>query len=175
MVVIVVLLTWLTRAASSVPGAAPLSPTGLRFGSTAGVPLRVRGRTYVWCGKWDDGARVRTLRIQQSSLLTPPWWFLEIRLAIARRGQTVAFPQLTGRNATMFVGSAPTHLETSAESEGSRGSMVILGDVSCRPGSRVRIRVRAHLASEEAGGRSVEVDGTFVGRVGSTPAPGVQP
>jgi hypothetical protein len=53
--------------------------------------------------------------------------------------------------------------------------MTILDDVSCRPGSRVRLAVSARLASEEAGGPSVVVRGTFTGRVGTTPAPGVQP
>lgn len=75
----------------------------------------------------------------------------------------------------MFAGHARKQLEASSDSERSRGSLTILDDVSCRPGSRVRLRISAHLASEESGGPSVEVAGTFSGVVGTRPAPGVQP
>jgi hypothetical protein len=75
----------------------------------------------------------------------------------------------------MFVADRRTRLEASADSERSRGSITVLDDVSCRPGSPVRVSVRATLASEEAGGPAVKVGGTFVGSVSRTPAPGVQP
>ncbi len=156
-------------------GAAPSAVGPLRFAWANGSVLDIRGRTYVWCGKWDDGANVRTLRIQQSSPFSPPWWFIEVRLTLARRGRRIAFPTLFGRTATMFVAYPRRQLEASADSERSRGSVTILGDVSCRPGSPVRLSVRTSLASEEAGGPSVQVSGTFVGRVGTTAAPGVQP
>jgi hypothetical protein len=159
-------------AAVSAP-AAPSDP--LRFARTSGAALAIGGKTYVWCGKWDDGTSVRTLRIQQSSPLSPPWWMLEVRVALARRGHRIAFPVLSGRTATMFAADPGKGLEVSADSERSHGTVAILDDVSCRPGSRVRLSVRATLAGEEAGGRSLQVRGTFVGTVGTTPAPGVQP
>jgi hypothetical protein len=164
-----------TLAAIVVPargGAAPAAP--LRFAWANGSQLEVRGKTYVWCGKWDDGANVRTLRIQQSSPFSPPWWFIEIRVTIARRGRQIAFPTLSGRTATMFVAYPRRQLEASADSERSRGSVKILADVSCRPGSPVRLSIRARLASEEAG-PSIDARGTIAGSVGTTAAPGVQP
>lgn len=135
----------------------------------------MHGRTYVWCGKWDDGTNVRTLRFQQGSVLAPPWWMFEVRVELARRGHAIVFPALVGRTGTMFVGDRRTQLEASADSERSRGSVTILGNVSCRPGSKVRLSVHATLASEETGGPSIQVRGTFGGTVGTTPAPGVQP
>jgi hypothetical protein len=156
-------------------GGTASSATPLRFSWSSGSSLAVRGKTYVWCGTWDDGANVRTLRIQQSSPFSPPWWFLEIRVTIARRARRIAFPSLSGRKATMFVAYPRRRLEASSDSEHAQGSVTILGDVTCRPGSPVRLSVRATLASEETGGPSVDVHGTFVGRVGTTPAPGVQP
>jgi hypothetical protein len=118
---------------------------------------------------------VRTLRIQQGSPLAPPWWTIEVRVALARRGRRISFPTLTGRTASMFAGFPHKQLEASSDSERSRGSLTILDDVSCRPGSRVRLRVSGRLAAEESGGPSVDVAGTFTGVVGTRPAPGVQP
>ena len=155
--------------------AVPALAAGLGFHWSDGRPLGVRGTVYVWCGKWDDGFDVRTLRIQQSSPFAPPWWSIEVRAALARRGRRVAFPTLSGRNASMFAGHPRKQLEASSDSERSRGSLTILDDVSCRPGSRVLLKVSAHLASEESGGPSVDVAGTFSGVVGTRPAPGVQP
>ena len=163
----------LAGAAAAAQGVAPTG--SLRFATAGGTPLAMGGKTYVWCGKWDDGTNVRTLRLQQGSVLAPPWWMFEVRVALGRRGHAIVFPALVGRTGTMFVGDRRTHLEASADSERSRGTVTILDDVSCRPGSRVRLRVRATLASEEAGGSSVRISGVFVGRVGTTPAPGVQP
>jgi hypothetical protein len=155
-------------------GATPFA-TALRFAWSGGSSLEVRGKTYVWCGKWDDGASVRTLRIQQGSPFSLPWWFLEVRVSIARRGRRIAFPTLSGRTATMFVAYPRRQLEVSTDSERSRGLLTILGDVSCQPGSLVLLVVQARLASEEASGLSINARGTFVGRVGTAAAPGVQP
>jgi len=154
-------------------GAAPAS--ALRFVWADGSSLDMPGKTYVWCGRWDDGTNIRTLRIQQGSPLSPPWWFLEVRVTLGNRGHTIPFPTLVGRTGTMFVAYPRRQLEVSADSERSRGAVTILENVSCRPGSRVRFGVRARLASEEAGGPSIDVRGTFVGSVGKTAAPGVQP
>jgi hypothetical protein len=98
------------------------SGTPLRFVWTDGSALKVAGKTYVWCGNWDDGAAVRTLRIQQSSPFSPPWWFLEIRLKLARRGRKVAFPALMGRTGTMFVAYPRKRLEAqrTASARGGR-------------------------------------------------------
>jgi hypothetical protein len=161
-------------AAGLLAAAAPVGGQ-LRLAWTDGSPLQVRGKTYVWCGKWDDGAGVRTLRIQQSSPLSPPWWSLEVRVSIARRGQRIVFPALVGRTGTMFVGYPRKQLEASADAERSRGALTILGDVTCRPGSPVRLSVRGTLAGEQAGGASIRVSGTFTGRIGTTPGPGVNP
>jgi hypothetical protein len=162
--------------AAVVAVSAPAAPSDpLRFAWASGEALAIRGKTYVWCGKWDDGTSVRTLRIQQSSPFSPPWWMLEVRVALGRRGHTVAFPALSGRTATMFAADPGKRLEVSADSERSHGTVAILDDVSCRPGSRVRLSIRATLAGEEAGGPSLRVRGTFIGTVGTTPAPGVQP
>jgi len=149
-------------------GAAPPS-----FTRPDGTALRMNGKVYVWCGKWDDGANVRTLRIQQGSPFSPPWWMVEIRLSVARRGATVAFPTLTGKTGTMFVSQPRTQVEASADSERSRGSLTVLDDVTCRRGSHVRVRIRATLAGEESGTPSITVRGTFTGTVGTTVAPGV--
>jgi hypothetical protein len=169
------LATCVATVAAARGNAGLSSGTPLRFVWTDGSALKVAGKTYVWCGNWDDGAAVRTLRIQQSSPFSPPWWSLEIRLTLARRGRKVAFPALMGRTGTMFVAYPRKRLEASADSERSRGSITILGDVSCRPGSPVRLSIRAKLASEEAGGPSIRVSGTFVGKVGTAAAPGVNP
>jgi len=160
-------------AVSAAHGAARAD--SLRFARADGSTLAMHGRIYVWCGKWDDGTNVRTLRIQQGAVLSPPWWMLEFRVDLGRRGYRIALPTLVGRTGTMFLADRRSRLEASADSEGSRGSITILDDVSCRPGSPVRVSVRATLASEEAGGAAIKVGGTFVGRVGLTPAPGVQP
>jgi hypothetical protein len=161
-------------AAAAAQAAGPPA-SHLRFAWTDGSRLDIRGKTYVWCGKWDDGANVRTLRIQQGSPLSPPWWSLEVRVALGRGGHVIVLPTLVGRTGTMFVAYPRRQLEASADSERSRGRVTILDDVNCRPGSRVRLAVSATLASEEAGGPSVVVRGTFAGGVGTTPAPGVQP
>jgi hypothetical protein len=164
-------------AAVLVPGEAvggsPLSSLSLSWPD--GSRLAIAGKTYVWCGKWDDGAEVRTLRLQQGSPLRPPWWSLEVRLTDARRGRRITFPVLVGRRATIFVSFPRRHLEASTDSERSRGSLRLLSDVSCRPGWLVRFSVAARIASEYAGGISVYMRGTFTGRVGRTTAPGVQP
>jgi hypothetical protein len=118
---------------------------------------------------------VRTLRIQQGSVFAPPWWMFEVLVTLARRGHTIHFPALVGKTGSMFVGDRRTQLEASADSERSRGTVTILDDVSCKPGSRVRVSFRATLASEEAGGPSIQVRGVFDGTVGTKPAPGVQP
>ena len=166
----------IAAAAAVVVGRATAAPpTSILFHWTDGRVLAIRGKTYIWCGRWDDGANVRTLRIQQSSPFAPPWWFLELRLTLARRGRHIAFPTLSGRTATMFVAYPRKGLEASTGGERSRGSLTILGAVTCRPGSHVWLRVSGRLASEEAGGPSVDVRGTFAGSVGTTPAPGVQP
>jgi hypothetical protein len=151
------------------------SPSALRFTWANGSTLALSGQTYVWCGKWDDGANVRTLRIQQSSPFSPPWWMLEVQVGLAHAGRTIRFPVLSGRTGSMFVAYPRRRLEASTDSERSRGSLTILGDASCRPGSRVRLAVRATLAGEEAGTPSIAVRGTFTGTVGTTPAPGVNP
>jgi hypothetical protein len=151
------------------------SPGSLRLTWADGSALAVKGKQYVWCGKWDDGADVRTVRIQQGSPFSPPWWMVEIRLSLARRGRTVHFPVLVGKSTTMFVAYPRKQLEASAESERSKGSLTVLGDVTCRPGSPVRLGIHATLAGEEAGTPSIAVDGTFVGTMGTTPAPGVGP
>jgi hypothetical protein len=135
----------------------------------------MHGRTYVWCGKWDDGTSVRTLRIQQGSVLAPPWWMFEVLVTLGRRGHVIHFPALVGRTGSMFVGDRRTNLEASADGERSRGTVTILDDVSCKPGSPIRVRFRAMLAGEEAGGTSIGVSGIFEGTVGTKPAPGVQP
>jgi hypothetical protein len=158
--------------AASAP-AAPSDPP--RFAWASGSQLPIGGRTYVWCGKWDDGTGVRTLRVQQSSPFAPPWWMLEVRVALGRGGHTIVFPALKGRTATMFAADPRQGLEASAESERSHGTISILDDISCRPGSHVRLGIRATLAGEEAGGRSIRISGTFVGTVGTKAAPGVQP
>ena len=75
----------------------------------------------------------------------------------------------------MFAGYPRKQLEASSDTELSRGSLTILDDVSCRPRSRVRVKVSVHLAAEESGGPSVDVAGTFTGVVGTRPAPGMQP
>jgi len=150
------------------------STASLHFSFADGKPLAMRGKTYVWCGKWDDGMHVQTMRIQQGSPFSPPWWSLEVRLTLARRGRRIAFPTLSGRTAALFVADPRKNVEASTDSERSRGSLTVLGDVSCRPGSTVRLSVGATLAGEEAGGRSIRVAGTFLGTVGRTPAPGVQ-
>jgi len=137
-------------AVSAAYGAAPAD--SLRFARADGSTLAMHGRTYVWCGKWDDGTNVRTLRIQQGAVLSPPWWTLEFRVDLGRRGYRIALPTLVGRTGTMFVADRRTRLEASTDSERSRGSITILDDVRCRPGSLVRVSVRATLASEEAGG-----------------------
>ena len=147
----------------------------LHFSFSDGTPLAMHGKTYVWCGKWDDGTIVRTLRVQQGSPLGPPRWSLEIRLTLARRDRRIVLPTLSGRTAAMFVGDPRNELEASTDSERSRGSLTVVGDVNCRPGSTVRLSVDATLASEGAGGRSIRVRGTFLGAVAGTPAPGVQP
>ena len=162
-------------AAATATQVAATPPASLRFASANGAPLAMRGKTYVWCGKWDDGTNVRTLRIQQGSVLAPPWWTFEVLLKLGRRGHTIHFPALVGRTGTMFAGDRRKNLEASADSERSRGTVTILDDVSCRPGTRVRVSVRATLASEEAGGPSIRAGGVFAGTVGTTPAPGVQP
>lgn len=170
------LLLALPAAATAAAAAqAATSGSSLRFASADGAALAMRGKTYVWCGKWDDGTNVRTLRVQQGSVLAPPWWMFEVRVALGRRGYRIGFPALVGRTGSMFVGDRRTGLEASAESERSRGSVTILDGMSCRPGSLVRLSVRATLASEEAGGPSIRVSGVFAGAVGTTPAPGVQP
>ncbi len=160
-------------AAAAQAGGPPAS--SFRFAWSDGSRLDIRGETYVWCGRWDDGANVRTLRIQEGSPLSPPWWSLEVRVALGRRGHVIVLPTLVGRTGTMFVAYPRRQLEASADSERSRGRVTILDDVTCWPGSRVRLAVSATLASEEAGGPSVVVRGTFTGRVGTTPGPGVQP
>jgi hypothetical protein len=98
-----------------------------------------------------------------------------VLVSLGRRGHAIVFPALVGRTGTMFVGDRRKQLEASADSERSRGTVTILDDVGCRPGTRVRFSVRATFASEEAGGPSIRVSGTFTGVVGTTPAPGVQP
>jgi len=155
--------------------AVPALAAGLGFHWSDGRPLAVRGTVYVWCGKWDDGFDVRTLRIQQGSPFAPPWWSIEVRVALADRGRRITFPTLSGRSASMFAGYPRKQLEASSDKELSRGSLTILDDVSCRPRSRVRVKVSVHLAAEESGGPSVDVAGTFTGVVGTRPAPGVQP
>ena len=147
----------------------------LRFTWSNGSGLAMGGKTYVWCGKWDDGANVRTLRIQQGSPFAPPWWTAEVRLSLARRGRAVRFPALVGKTASMFVSQPRKQLEASADSERSRGSLTVLDDVSCTPGSRVRVRIDATLAGEETGTPPVAVHGTFTGTVGTKAAPGVSP
>jgi hypothetical protein len=72
----------------------------------------------------------------------------------------------------MFAGYPRKQLEASSGSERSRGSVTILDGVSSRPGSRVRLKVSAHLAAEESGGPSVDVAGTFTGVVGTPPGAG---
>ena len=161
--------------AAAVAGQAAAPVISPRFATPKGASLAMHGKTYVWCGKWDDGTSVRTLRIQQGSVFAPPWWMFEVLVTLGRRGHTIHFPALVGRTGSMFVGDRRTQLEASADSERSRGRVTILDDVNCRPGSRVRLAVSATLASEEAGGPSVVVRGTFAGGVGTTPAPGVQP
>jgi hypothetical protein len=99
----------------------------------------------------------------------------EVLVTLGRRGHTIHFPALVGRTGSMFVGDRRTQLEASADSERSRGTVTILDDVSCKPGSRVQVSFRATLASEEAGGPSIRVSGVFAGTVGTRPAPGVQP
>ena len=168
----VLLCAAIAGAAVAQAGAASSS---LRFSFTNGSALAMRGKTYVWCGNWDDGTNVRTLRIQQGSVLAPPWWTFEVLVSLGRRGHAMTFPALVGRTGTMFVGDRRRQLEASADSERSRGTVTLLDGVSCRPGARVRFSVRATLASEESGGHSVQVRGTFTGTVGTTPAPGVQP
>src|SRR5437773_1763707 len=81
-----------------------LTDAGLGFHWSDGSPLAVRGTVYVWCGKWDDGFDVRTLRIQQGSPFAPPWWSIEVRVALADRGRRITFPTLSGRSASMFAG-----------------------------------------------------------------------
>jgi hypothetical protein len=159
-------------AAVAQAGAASSS---LRFSLANGSALAMHGKTYVWCGNWDDGTNARTLRVQQGSVLAPPWWTFEVLVSLGRRGHAITFPALVGRTGTMFVGDRRRQLEASAESERSRGKVTILDDVSCRPGTHVRLSVRAALASEETGGPSIRVSGTFTGTVGTTPAPGAQP
>jgi hypothetical protein len=95
----------------------------------------------------------------------------EVRVELARRGHTIAFPVLVGPKASMFVGDRPSNLEASAESERSRGKVTFLDDVSCRLGGPVRLSVHATLAGEQTGGPSVRVDGTFTATVGTTAAP----
>ena len=153
----------------------PALAAALVFHWSDGRPLAVPGTVYVWCGKWDDGFDVQTLRIQQGSPFSPPWWSIEVRVASARRGRRIAFPTLSGRSASMFAGYPRKRLEASSDSERSSGAITIVDDVTCRPGSRVRLRVSAHLAAEESGGPSIDVAGTFAGVVGTRPAPGVQP
>src|SRR5881398_3709366 len=111
----------LVAAALVSASATASSPPSLHFAWADGSAVAMRGKTYVWCGKWDDGANVRTLRIQQGSPFTPPWWMVEIRLSLARRGRTIRFPALVGKTATMFVTYPRKQLEASAESERSRG------------------------------------------------------
>jgi hypothetical protein len=168
---------WLVATSCAVALAAGAAATtrSLRFRWEDGTRLAVHGRTYVWCGSWDDGTRIQTLRIQQSSPFSPPWWFLEVRLKLARKGRRIVFPVLSGRSAEMFVAYPAKGLEASTASERSRGSLAILGNNSCRPGSRVSVSVRATLASEEAGGPSIDVAGLLVGSIEGVPAPGVQP
>ena len=154
-------------AAQAAAGAADT----LVFTRTDGSLLPMRGKTYVWCGKWDDGRNVRALRIQQGSWPATRWWMFEVRVALAHRGQSIALPVLVGPTATMFVGDRRSHIEASAESERSRGMATFLADAGCRPGTQVRLSLRATLASEQTGGPSVRVSGTFTGTVGTTPAP----
>jgi hypothetical protein len=169
-----VLIVFLALAAAvAAQAAAPMiSP---RFATPKGASLAMHGTTYVWCGKWDDGTSVGTLRIQQGSVSAPPWWMFEVLVTLGRRGHVIHFPALVGRTGSMFVGDRRTNLEASADSERSQGTVTILDAVSCKPGSQIRLRFRATLAGEEAGGTSIRVSGIFDGRVGTKPAPGVQP
>jgi hypothetical protein len=172
-VMVVAVAVGTTTVAAAQAGAGPAD--SLRFAWANGSALAIRGKTYVWCGKWDDGTNVRTLRVQQGSPFSPPWWSFEVLVGLGSRGRRIMFPVLIGRSGTMFVAYPRKQLEASADSERSRGTVTILDAVSCRPGSRVRLSVRATLAGEEAGGPSLRVSGTFTGTVGTTPAPGVQP
>ena len=151
------------------------TPSSPRFTWADGSALPISGETHVWCGKWDDGANIRTLRIQEGSPLSPPWWMLEVRVSIAHAGHTIRFPVLNGRTATMFVAYPRRQLEASAESERSRGSVTVLDGVSCRPGALVRLAVHTTLAGEQTGTPSIAVRGTFAGVVGTTAGPGVNP
>ena len=146
-----------------------------RFLLADGRSLEMHGRVYVWCGRWDDGARIRTLRIQQGSPLAPPWWSIEIQVRLARRGVRVRLPTLSGRTASVFVGDPHRDVEASSDGERSSGSLTILSDAHCAAGTPIRLRIDARLAAEEAGGPSVRVEGSFVGVVGRQPGPGVQP
>jgi hypothetical protein len=166
---------WTSSAALVLAATIAGQPGSLRLTWADGSALAVDGKSYVWCGKWDDGTNVRTLRVQQGSPLSPPWWMFEVRVALARRGHVVRFPVLVGRSATMFAAYPRRQLEASAESERSRGTATILDDVSCQPGTRVRVSVRATLAGEKAGTPSITVRGTFAGTIGTRPGPGVNP
>jgi hypothetical protein len=140
-----------------------------------GKLVEMRGETYVWCGHWDDGADVRTLRIQQGSPFAPPWWSLELRVALARGGTTIAMPALVSHRAAIFVSDPRREIEASSDSERSRGRIAILDDASCHAGSHIRVTIDTTLAGEASGTPSVVVHGTFAGVVGTKPAPGVGP
>src|SRR5207248_1653319 len=72
-----------TACAAAIVGgrAGAVSPPVPRFFWANGTTLAMHGKTYVWCGHWDDGNKVRTLRVQQGSPFTPPWWMIEVRLS----------------------------------------------------------------------------------------------
>lgn len=157
--------------------AATAAGSTLVFHRADGSRIRLDGRVYAWCGRWEPDVKVPAFHI----LLVPPrrrgsYWMLSGVLKDVRRAPRVRFPigfvWNRPKGAELFVYDRPTKNEASSETEEAKGT-ITFSRITCRRGQSVVISASGVLGSEFSAGTKIRVSGTFRGAIGRPP-PGVR-
>lgn len=170
------LLLTTAAACDDVTGSGGDVDSNLVFTREDGTRLRFDDEDIsVWCGDWEEGeVPVRTVWILGGNLGSGDGSFFQIRAVTAdvNRNQPLSFPNSYNWNdpdgADVFIYDAEDDNDLSTQESDSRGS-ITFQELSCERGGEVRFTIDADVGSELGGAPSVEVTGSFSGRVGSRP------